>query len=1639
MAQMAFSFDMFGGEDTIVAPVAPIATRHESAPAVLLPEVAPVWQPLALAAPATPTAHNPRFVLDPQVAELPGGRERKYEANLQAIRLLDRLDSEGREATEEERIILARYSGWGALPHAFVGEESHPWFPRAAELKKLLGPRLDAARASTPNAHYTPTGVIDAVWQAVSRLGFAGGRILEPSAGTGRFIGRMPAALRASSQVVAVELEPITASILRRVYPEIDVRASGFERVKVPAGSFDLAIGNVPFGDYQVFDPDYDQHRAHIHNYFFLKCADLVRPGGLLALITSMGTLDSHNGKHRELLARTCDLVAAFRLPSGVFSASAECDVGADLLFLKVRKEPREEPPDWASIQRWSGSSDYAPLYWNSHFHANPEFALGRPEQGKSPYGHSRVIQVRTEGDFASRLDRAIASLPENAFEPAEPSRRLEPLTFTQRVAEGELQRDETGAIVRIVDGEPKRITGQYAARVTALYGLYETLSRLLARQGSPTASDEDCEGLRGVLNAQYDRFVATYGYLSKRVNIHAARDWSRLPLILSLEHWDDEKGVGRKAAIFSQRTTGVARAPERADNLADAVTISFAESLQVDVPRIAELLGREEGAVEAELEGEQLAYFDPVEGRWMLAEEFLSGDVRNRLALIEPHARTNARFTKHCEALRTVLPAFLKHDQIMVQLGCPWVPIDVIEAFVKLICDVQYATVTRSRATAIWSVSAYASQASHAQHGYEDYPPPTLIEKSLNGQRVKIWDEFPDGTRVVNPVKTAGAREKQERLEAMFIEWVWEDESRRTRLVDIYNTQFNSVVPRKFDGSWLRLPDLSRHVSLRWSQKSAVARALLAGNAGIFHKTGAGKTMIGAVIAHESRRLGLARKSMIVVQNSTLYQSAAEYFRLYPGANILVVDRDALSGMRRKVALAKIATGDWEAIIVSHSTLDRLPMGEAAVDRVCSVLTEPIRRELATVDARDVKPLEKALKRLQTLLSRLTHRSDQDKHLTFEDLNVDKLIVDEAQRFKNLAFATRRERVAGMQQAASRRALDLYAKAIWLRELHGRPDGLVMMTATPITNTLAEIFTMQRYLQPQVLEEHGLDSFDAWAAMFGQVVAAVEVSPTGRGFRVHERFSRFHNVPEMLRLFLRACDIKQKVHLEGVLKEPNVIGGAPEVIAAKCHEQLRAFIDTLVERAARLKQEKVDPREDNMLKIVHEGRCAALDMRTLFPDAEDFPGSKVNLAVEDIYKIWERTSGARLTQLVFCDLSVPHADGRWNVYADMRAKLLARGVPADEIAFAQDHESDAQRAALFKAVRQGRKRIVFGSTERLGTGANVQDLVIAMHNLDVPWRPADLEQRDGRGIRDGNRNEEIHVKRFITESSFDAYMWQTAETKAKFILQAMDPDMKLRSVEDLTVATLSYAEVKAAACGDPEVIERIKIEAELAKLDLLYRSHESQRRVKRHELSYSKGSLEDYAVRTEKLQRFVSEWDSGGVPGAVEMFGKGADAGEVYASLVEQTKPAEYGSTTVPVGTFGEYKLFLHMGRDVELGAERDQVNVHLGGPRTARGFLQALQAFGTFLTEELERARRRRLDRENAVKALEAELTGRWEHEERFERLRARLSELDVKFAIGKSEANVAALEGSSEEPEEAPENEEGEGEAEAEAVAD
>ena len=932
------------------------------------------------------------------------------------------------------------------------------------------------------------------------------------------------------------------------------------------------------------------------------------------------------------------------------------------------------------------------------------------------------------------------------------------------------------------------------------------------------------------------------------------------------------------------------------------------------------------------------------------------------------------------------------------------------------------------------------SSTAAHAQHGYEDYPPNSLIEKSLNGQRVKIWDEFPDGTRVVNAVKTAGAREKQERLEATFIDWVWQDEDRRTRLVDIYNTQFNSVVPRKFDGSWLRLPDLSRNVSLRWSQKAAVARALLAGNAGIFHKTGAGKTMIGAVIAHESRRLGLARKSMIVVQNSTLYQSAAEYYRLYPGANILVVDRDSLSGMKRKVALAKIATGDWEAVIVSHSSLDRLPMGAAAVDRVCSVLSEPIRRELAAVSSvGDIKPLEKALKRLEALLARLTVRKDQDKHLTFEELNVDKLIIDEAQRFKNLAFATRRERVAGMQQAASRRALDLYAKAIWLRELHGRPDGLVMMTATPITNTIAEIFTMQRYLQPQVLEEHGLDSFDAWAAMFGQVVAAVEVSPTGRGFRVHERFARFWNVPELMRLYLRVADIKHKAHLAGVLKEPEIVGGAPEVLVAKCHEQLRAFIDTLVVRAERLKKEKVDPREDNMLKIVHEGRCAALDIRILFPKAEDHPGSKVNQAVDEIFKLWQETAGERLTQLVFCDLSVPHADGRWNVYSDMRAKLEARGVPSDEIALSHDHESDTQRAALFKAVRQGRKRIVFGSTERLGTGANVQDLVVAMHNLDVPWRPADLEQRDGRGIRDGNRNEEVYVKRYVTESTFDAYMWQTAETKAKFILQVMDPDMKLRSVEDISVATLSYAEVKAAACGDPEVIEKIQIEAELAKLDLLHRSHESQRRVKRHELSYHKSGLSDYEARVAKLQAFVAEWESGGVPSAVEMFGKGADAGEVYASLVERTKPGEYGSTTVPVGNFGPYRLFLHVGKDVELGAERDQINVHIGGPRTARGFLQALQGFGAALTEELDRARRKRADRENAVNVLEAELTTRWEHEDRFDRLAARLVELDAKFAIGKSEANVAVLEGSSEDPEEAPEQDEGEVEAEAEAIAD
>lgn len=1622
MAQLAFSFDLFDEE----APALSAPAEAARLPLVVAVEqsVAPpqaVWRALELASP-TPVANPIRYVLDDYLLEGRGTPQAKYAANVAAIRLLDQLNAESRAPSAEERDCLACYAGWGGVPQPFAAEASQGWEAKRDELAQLLGDRIKAVRASTPNAHFTPFAVIDAVWAAVRRLGFTGGRVLEPSAGVGHFLGRMPDALRCATQVTAVEVEPVTASILRHLYPEADVRADGFERFSAPRGGFDLAIGNVPFGEYRLHDPALDHFKLRIHDYFIMKCCQQVRKGGLVALITSSSTMDSAKSKTlRKWLAEYTQVVAAVRLPNGTFAESANTDVATDLLLLKVTRSPVAQPEINESVMAQRLASHLsdrlgsANQYWLTH----PQHVMGTWARVKGQF--SDLLGVNRPADFETRLAGLVMSLPQGVLEPRESTPRSSALQY-DNASEGELKRDESGTLCRFQDGAWEPLPARGRERICDLYALGNLLQRLLAAQNAQPADEEHMEALRRQLDASYDAFVGEYGAISKRVNILAIKNWSVLPLLLSLEHWDERRQVARKAAIFTVRTTHAPEKPAKADSPESALMIAFGENLRVDLGRIAGLLDVTEAEAGAELERLELANFCPVEGRHIIAEEYLSGDVREKFAQIESFARSSARFEGNRAALRKVIPKDLEAKEIAVQLGAPWLPIDVITQFVRELTADESATVTRSVALARWDVSAWSSPAAKVQWGHKSLDVGQLIQHALNGKRPTVHVPGSEPP-IVDPIETAAARDKMGRIQDHFKTWIWDDDARTAALVDLYNRRFNSVVPRRYDGKFLTFPDKSEQVTFRSSQREAIARGLIAGPTLVAHKTGAGKTMILCAIAHESRRLGLSRKACIVVQNSTLYQFAAEYMRLYPGAKILVPDRDELSGTKRRAMIAKIATGDWEAVIVAHSSLERLGMGEAAVEAVRTYLCEPIDVELSTAQTQDVKRLETQRKRLNEILARLLNRRGADDHLKFEDLAIDNLLVDEAHRFKNLWFFTSRPRVAGLQQSASRRALDLLAKTLWLYQRHGRPYGLTLATATPITNTIAEIYTMQRFLQLHVLRENGLEHFDAWASMFGEVVSSVEVTPTGRGFRVHERFARFHNVPELMRLYLQCADIRNKASLEGILKEPAIAGGKPILIAAKCHPLQAEYISTLVERAERIRNREVDASVDNMLKVVHDGRMVALDMRLVIPGAPDWEGSKVNLEVERIFRHWEEGKEAKTTQLIFSDLSVPQKNGAWSVYEDIRKKLIAKGVPEDEIAFAQFAETDRERAALFQRIRDGDVRIALGSTERLGTGTNVQDRIIAMHHLDVPWRPSDLDQRDGRGLRDGNVHDEVFVYRAVTESSFDAYMWQTAEVKQKFILQVMDPEMKLRTVEDIAMATLTYAEVKAAASGDPAVIEKITIDAELAKLNLLSVADSSRRQELRWRAGRAVRSEVDCDAKIARLETWLKQYIEGPAPTALRILrsDKVLPIGEVPPDLIQQILNAEAFRQKVDFSTKAIVEVggvgltwSSHDGFQLLLPpADKfdDPTLISVGFAETSAGFKRMIDNIPAAAERHIAKVRNdKRLSREEAVR-VDLELAKPWEYQEKFDRLSARADELARLFELNASE-NTAGL---------------------------
>lgn len=1570
-----------------------------------------------------------------------GSPKEKVAANLAAISTLKKIESEQREATDEEKAVLVRYSGWGAFPTVFERFPAREWKSVGSQLHELLTPdEYASARASTPNAHYTSQDVIRGVWSAMEHLGVSRGvHVLEPSMGVGHFFGLMPESMDAGTRRTGVELDSISARIASKLYPDSNIRAKPFEESGFPRNFFDAAIGNIPFGNYPVSDAAYRRNphltRA-IHDYFLAKTVDLVRPGGIVALITSRFSLDKQDSAVRQHLSEQAVLLGAIRLPNSTFRANAGTDVTTDILFLQKRsKRTSELDEPWRNLAEVNTSEGSIQI--NEYFARNPEMMLGRMSVERGQYATPTPYLA---GLFEpGGLKNAISRLPACIY--ADTEKRPPTLSANggreapqiDDVKDGGMV-DRSGQIYirRGNRFEPLEVSVSIAARITGMLQVRDAVREVFRTQLSGVADDSAIAKARSELNSRYALFVSRHGPLSAKENLRALSDDPDQPLLLSLEDYDMQTGRAAKTAIFFRRTLERYTPVEKTEMASEALLVSLNETGAISWGRMEQLTGRAAAEMQAELGN--LVYQNPDGGRWETADRYLSGNVREKLVLAEAAGQLDPRFRRNAEALRSVQPRDLEPTDIEARLGSPWIPsLDVRDFLVQLL-EVPRDSVRVGFADSIatWTVEAEFSAKfvvnNTTVHGTRRFRASELVEQALNGRTPTAYDEDADGNRIVNQPETIAAREKQQQLKDRFRDWVWEDKDRASRLAHDYNYRFNNIRLREFDGSHLSLPGMSR-TSLRDSdlashQKNAVWRILEGGSPLLAHVVGAGKTWTMAAAAMELRRLDLTKKPMFVVPNHLVAQWGAEFLKLYPQAKLFIAGKDHFSTGKRQEAMARIATGNYDAVIVSHRSFEFLPVSDAYFNRLIEKQVAELNSELDTAKTskddtrRVVKELEKVKKRLIVRLKKRADRDSKDRTLTFEELGIDQLFVDEADLYKNLAYTSKMTRIAGLPNSDSNRSFDMFLKIRYLQEQQGG-RGAVFATGTPISNSLAEMYTMLRYLAPQMLEERNVNHFDAWAANFAEAVTSLELSPDGAGYRMNTRFAKFINLPELLQMFRCVADVQTADMLK--LPRPELHQGRPSVEAAPSTPELKAFIRTLTERAEKLKTSRVDPAIDNMLKITGEGRKAALDLRLVLPDAEPSPLSKVDRAVERIVRIWVETKASRSTQLVFSDLSTPDPE-RFNVYHDVRSKLVRAGVPDAEIAFIHDAQTDSAKKALFESVNAGRVRILLGSTEKMGAGTNVQRRLVALHHLDAPWRPRDIEQREGRILRQGNENKEVQIFRYVTEGSFDAYMWQTLETKARFIHQVMRGETSVRSAEDLESSALTYAEIKAIASGNPAVVEKIKVDTEVRKLDQLRSVHVSQqRRIKWEvrDLPRQIGEAKEYAAKVEAdlATREANESEQFSMKVGNRLFsGKGAreEAANALAGVVLSWREDH---TLQPRAWFRGFEI-LSRGRGAALGlTEQDErlPEIFVRGHAMYSATFSGSSPVGTVQSIEhtLRSLDKLAKDQRARVSTLEKELadyevqSGRsFEHEGRLQELLARQADLARTLDLDKSD---------------------------------
>ena len=1512
-----------------------------------------------------------------------GGPKAKFQANIEAIKLLKHLEETTGQATPEQQEILSRYVGWGGLADAFDPEKP-AWAAEYAQLKELLTPEeYAAARSSTLNAHYTSPTVIQAIYEAVGRMGFETGNILEPSCGVGNFFGMLPEKMR-NSRLYGVELDSISGRIAKQLYPKADITVAGFETTD-RRDFYDLAIGNVPFGQYQVRDKAYDKLNFSIHNYFFAKALDQVRPGGVVAFVTSRYTMDAKDSTVRRYLAQRAELLGAIRLPNDAFKKNAGAEVVSDIIFLQKRDRPLDIVPEWT--QTGQTEDGFA---INRYFLDHPEMVLGRQEPESTAHGMDYTVNPIEGLELADQLHDAVkhirgtyqeADLPElgegeaiDTSIPADPNVK----NYSYTVVDGDVYFRENSRMVR------PDLNATAEARVQGLVGLRECVQQLIDLQMDAATPDSAIRDKQAELNRLYDSFSAKYGLINDRANRLAFADDSSYYLLCALEVIDEDGKLERKADMFTKRTIKPHKAVETVDTASEALAVSIAERACVDMAYMSELTGKTSDELAAELQGVIFRVPGQVEKdgtpHYVTADEYLSGNVRRKLRQAQRAAQQDPSFAANVEALTAAQPKDLDASEIEVRLGATWIDKEYIQQFMYETFDTPFymqrnIEVNYTPFTAEWQITGKSSISQNNVAAYTTYGTSRanaykILEDSLNLRDVRIYDTVEDADgrerRVLNAKETTLAAQKQQAIRDAFKDWIWKDPDRRQALVRQYNEEMNSTRPREYDGGHITFGGMNPAITLREHQKNAIAHVLYGGNTLLAHEVGAGKTFEMVAAAMESKRLGLCQKSLFVVPNHLTEQWASEFLRLYPSANILVTTKKDFETHNRKKFCARIATGDYDAIIMGHSQFEKIPISRERQERLLYEQIDEITEGIAEVQASGgerftVKQLERTRKSLEARLEKLQAESRKDDVVTFEQLGVDRLFVDEAHNYKNLFLYTKMRNVAGLSTSDAQKSSDMFAKCRYMDEITGN-RGVIFATGTPVSNSMTELYTMQRYLQYDRLQELNMTHFDCWASRFGETVTALELAPEGTGYRARTRFSKFFNLPELMNLFKEVADIKTADQLN--LPTPEV---EYHNIVAQPTEHQQEMVKALSERASEVHRGSVDPSVDNMLKITSDGRKLGLDQRIINQLLPDEPGTKVNQCVDNIMQIWRDGDADKLTQLVFCDISTPQAapskkaakqldnpllhgleeaipldepEPAFTIYEDIRQKLIAQGMPADQIAFIHEANTEVRKKELFSKVRTGQVRVLLGSTAKMGAGTNVQDRLVALHDLDCPWRPGDLAQRKGRIERQGNQNPLVHVYRYVTEGTFDAYLWQTVENKQKFISQIMTSKSPVRSCDDVDETALSFAEIKALCAGDPRIKERMDLDVEVAKLKLMKADHQSkQYRLEDQLLKYSpqeietnKGYIQGFEVDLETLVAHPHPAD--GFAGMEIRGDVLTDKENAGAALLDACKEVK---TSDPV-QIGSYRGFI---MSVEFEAWKQEYTLLLKGQMTHRATL--------------------------------------------------------------------------------------------------